>query len=152
MSILSKATSPEIAVEELGHEFTRADIEFEGLDHSGSTYEGRVYLNNVDADAATERTAANGYAGSYYIFGHGGCYGDEGHCDMVLRSPYDPRPPHPLWPTRKVVIATDAIRRALADSKSLTVTVVPVVLSTSDNVPENEAIPKFQSVSVITYQ
>lgn len=152
MSILSKVTSPEITVERLGHDFKRADIEFEGLDHSGSTYEGRVFLNNVEADAATEPTAESGYAGSYYIFGHGGCYGDEGHCDVVPRPPYDPRPPHGLWPTRKVVIATDAVRRAAAASKTLTVTVVPVVLSTNDNIPADETIPSFQSVSVITYQ
>jgi tyrosinase len=152
VSILSKVSSPEIALERLGREFTRADIEFEGLDHSGSTYEGRVFVNNLAADAGTDPSADNGYAGSYYIFGHGGCYGDEGHCDVVPRSPYDPRPPHGLWPTRKVVVATDAVKRAVAAGESLTVTVVPVLMSTTDKVADDEAIPKFQSVSVVTYQ
>lgn len=152
MSILSRVSSPEIAVERLGAEFTRADIEFEGLDHSGSTYEGRVFVNNLEADAATAPSPDNGYAGSFYIFGHGGCYGDEGHCDVVPRSPYDPRPPHGLWPTRKVVVATDAVRRAVAAGDSLTVTVVPVLMSTTDNVPDGETIPKFDVVSVVTYQ
>ncbi|MDQ6804528.1 MAG: hypothetical protein M3065_06085 [Actinomycetota bacterium] len=152
MSILSKVTSPEIPVERLGEDFSRADIEFEGVDHSGSSYEGRVFLNNLDADPATEPSPDNGYAGSYYVFGHGGCYGDDGHCDVVVRSPYDPRPPHGLWPIRKVVIATDAVRLAVAAGKTLTVTVVPVVLSTTDKVPEDETIPNFESVSVITYQ
>lgn len=152
MSILSKVISPEIPVERLGEQFTRADVEFEGLDHSGSTYEGRVFLNNLDASPTTETSVENGYAGSYYVFGHGGCYGDEGHCDVVVRSPYDPRPPHGLWPIRKVVVATDAVRRAVAASKTVTVTVVPVVMSTTDMVPEDEEIPSFQSVSLITYQ
>jgi tyrosinase len=152
MSISVRATSPEISLEDLGEDFARADIEFEGLDHSGSSYEGRVFVNNAGADADTPTTPEAGYAGSYYIFGHGGCFGDEGHCDVVPRSPYDPRPPHALWPIRKVVIATDAIRRAAAAGPTMTITVVPVILSTTEKVPEDETIPKFQLVSVITYQ
>lgn len=152
MAIPIKATSTEIDLAELGGDFSRADIEFEGLDHSGSSYEGRIYINNPDADEDTEATLDNGYAGSYYIFGHGGCFGDEGHCDVAPRSTYDPRPPHALWPTRKVVIATDAIRKAVDDGPTMTVTVVPVVLSTTDMVPEDEELPKFELMSVITYQ
>lgn len=152
MPIAIKATSPEISLEDLGADFARADIEFEGLDHSGSSYEGRVFVNNPDADAATQRTADNGYAGSYYIFGHGGCFGDEGHCEVAPRSPYDPRPPHALWPTRKVVIATDAIRRAVDAGPTMTVTVVPIVTATNEKVPEDELLPRFEMLSVVAYQ
>jgi hypothetical protein len=152
MPVSIKATSSDIDLDDLGADFSRADIEFEGLDHSGSSYEGRVFVNNPDADPATDTTIENGYAGSYYIFGHGGCFGDEGHCDVQPRSTYDPRPPHALWPTRKVVIATDAIRRAAQSGPTMTITVVPVVLSTTDMVPEDEELPKFELVSVITYQ
>jgi hypothetical protein len=152
MPILVKATSPAIALADLGDGFARADIEVEGLDHSGSSYEGRLFLNNPDADAATPTTAETGYAGSYYIFGHGGCFGDAGHCDVLPRVPYDPRPPHPLWPIRKVVIATDAIRRAAATGPTMSVTVVPVLLSTNDVVPADEVLPQFEQISVITYQ
>jgi tyrosinase len=151
MAILSTATSPEIDAADLGTDFARADIEFEGLEHAGSSYEGRVFINNPDADADTETTLEHGYGGSFYIFGHGGCFGDDGHCDVAPRLPYDPRPPHALWPLRKVVIATDAVRRA-ATSGALTITVVPVLLSTTDKVAEDEQIPKFEVVSVITYQ
>jgi hypothetical protein len=151
MPVLSKITTPEIPVEQLSDDFRRADIQFDGLEHSGSSYEARVFINNPQADAATKPTAEAGYAGSYYIFGHGGCYGDQGHCDVRPRGPYDPRPPHGLSPTRKVVIATDALRAAVNKGSTLTVTVVPVVLSTTDKVPEDEAIPTFQWVSVITY-
>lgn len=152
MPIPIKSTSPEIDLADVAPEFARADIEFEGLDHSGSTYEGRVYLNNPDADENTETTLEAGYAGSYFIFGHGGCFGDEGHCDVAPRATYDPRPPHALWPTRKVVVATEAIRRAVAAGSAMTITVVPVVLSTTEMVPEDEELPKFELVSVITYQ
>jgi len=152
MPILIKATSPEIPLEDIGEGFSRADIEFHGVDHSGSSYEGRVFLNNPDAGPDTECSEEHGYAGSYYIFGHGGCYGDEGHCDVKPRGPYDPRPPHDLWPTRKVVIATEAVRRATQGDRGLTITVVPVLTATSDMVPEDEELPKFEMVSVITYQ
>ncbi len=152
MAIPIKATSPEISLDELGEDFSRADIEFHGVDHSGSSYEGRVYINNADADADTQTSDENGYAGSYWIFGHGGCYGDEGHCDIKPRGPYDPRPPHELWPMRKVVICTDAIRRAVDAGPTMTVTVVPIVLETTDRVPEDEELLKFEMVSVITYQ
>lgn len=152
MAILTKATSPDIRFDDVGADFARADIVFEGLDHAGSSYEGRIFVNNPAADADTDTAAEHGYAGSYYIFGHGGCYFDEGHCDVLPRHPNDPRPPHALWPLRKVVIATDAVRLAAAAGPTMTITVVPVILSTSDQVPEDEEIPKFEAVSVITYQ
>jgi hypothetical protein len=152
MPTLNRTTSPEINLAALGDTYSRADIEIEGLDHSGSSYEGRVYVNNTDADQNTEPITKNGYTGSYYVFGHGGCYGDQGHCDVAPRGPYDPRPPHGLSPTRKVVVATDAIRQVAAKKEPLTVTVVPVGLSTTDNVPEDEQLPNFQAVSVIAYQ
>ena len=152
MPILSRTTLPEIDAGELGEDYSRVDIEFEGVEHGGSSYEGRVYVNNPEADADTERTPEQGYAGSYYVFGHGGCYGDQGHCDVVKRSPYDPRTPHGLLPTRKVVIATDAVRRATASGASLTVTVVPVLMSTTEKVPDDEALPDFKAVSLISYQ
>jgi tyrosinase len=152
MTILMKSTSPEIAVSDLGEEYTRADIEFEGVDHSGSSYEARVYLNNAEAGPDTEPTADNGYAGSFHVFGHGGCYGDQGHCDVVPRGPYDPRPPHGLSTTRKVVIATDAIKQAAAGEGKITITVVPRVTGTTDKVPDDEVIPRFRLASVITYK
>jgi hypothetical protein len=152
MSIPVKATSPEISLDHLGNDFSRADIEFDGLDHSGCSYEGRIFVNNEDADADTPTTAETGYAGSYYVFGHGGCFGDEGHCDVAPRSPYDPRPPHGLWPIRKVVIATDAIRRAADAGPTMKVTVVPVITATTDKVPADEIVPRFQLVTVLAYQ
>jgi hypothetical protein len=149
---LKRLTSPELPSDTLGDDFARADIEFEGVEHSGSSYEARVFLNNPEANAGTETTPEAGYAGSYYVFGHGGCYGDEGHCDIRPRGPYDPRPPHGLLPTRKVLIATNAVRKAKGENSVLTVTVVPRLMSTTDRVREDEVLPHFQSVSVITYQ
>jgi hypothetical protein len=153
---MTVVTSTPIDATALDTAFTRADIEFHGLDHASASYEGRVFLNKPDATELTPFDAPE-YAGSYFIFGHGGCLGDVGHCDVIERRPFDPRPPHPLTPTRKAVIATDAIRRALEgaageNAKELTVTVVPVILSTTPRVGRPDALVKYDQVQIITYR
>lgn len=153
---MTVVTSTPIDATALDTEFARADIEFHGLDHASASYEGRVFLNKPDANESTPLHAPE-YAGSYFIFGHGGCLGDVGHCDVIERRPFDPRPPHPLTPTRKTVIATDAIRRAFeglegANTTELTVTVVPVILSTTPRVGRPDDLVKYDQVQIITYR
>lgn len=136
----------------LAGDFTRADIEFHGLDHSGASFEGRVFLNNPDADESTERTPDNGYAGSFNIFGHGGCYGDAGHCEVPAeRRAYDPRQSHPLIPETKVVIATEALQRAAAQGEDITVTVVPVITGRTEQTDTDDVL-KFDHLSIVTYK
>ncbi len=144
-------TSTPIPTASLDAEFTRADVEFHGLDHSGASYEGRVFLNRPAADAHTPY-AVSEYAGSYFIFGHGGCLGDPGHCDAKPRRFYDPRPQHPLTPTVKVVIATAALRRAKAGAEAITVTVVPILLATNRAVGEPADLVQYEQVRIVTYR
>jgi hypothetical protein len=108
--------------------FARADLEFHGLGHEGDSYEGRVFLNAPEADLATPTESDSGYAGSFYVFGHGPCYGDEGHCEVPSGPihPFDYRRPHPLYPQVMVLPITEALRRLIqAGASRLTVTVVP---------------------------
>ena len=99
-------------INKLENRFKRADIEFHGVDHSGASYEGRVFLNNPNANRTTIKTAPNGYVGSFYIFGHGGCYGNEGHCEVHNeRRPYDRRPSSPLTPAVQASNSDRAITR-----------------------------------------
>jgi len=150
-------TSDPISVEAtpLAGDFTRADIEVYGLDHSGESFEGRVFLNNPDADESTDLTLDNGYAGSFYIFGHGGCFGDVGHCEVSgQRRAYDPRQSHPLLPQTKAVRATEALRRVAAQGEDIKVTVVPV-LAPGIEQPDTgdiEDVLKFDHVSIISYK
>ena len=125
-------TSQPISLAEIPmEEVSRVDIEFEQVDHSGASFEGRVFLNNPEADENTEPSPENGYAGSFFIFGHGGCFGDEGHCDVGIEPrPYDPRDPrrsHPLLPVKMSVEATEAVRRTVSEGEDITVRVVPVI-------------------------
>jgi tyrosinase len=143
--------SSKIPLQPLAKTFHRADLVFDGVDHSGASFEARVFLNNTGATAKTATTTQNGYAGSFHIFGHGGCFGDVGHCEVRgLPRPYDPRPAHPLTPARKVVIATDAIRRAVAKGKQMTVTVVPIVRAVTPETDDQDVL-KFEKISVRTY-
>jgi hypothetical protein len=150
--VSNRYTSPEVRLDKLDRDFTRADIVFEDVDHSGASFEARVFLNNPDADENTEKTLESGYAGAFHIFGHGGCLGDdENHCAVHPRRPYDPRPAHPLTPGRKVVIATDAVRRALEQGDTATVTVVPILLSLTEKTG-SENVLQFKQVVIISYR
>jgi hypothetical protein len=134
--------------------FTQADLILTGVEHAGPSYEVRLFLNNPTATADTPRTAEHGYAGRFTIFGHGGCFGDEGHCDVQTSAdPTDLRRPHPLTPLTTYVTVTDALRRLLAGGDTLqTVTLVPVsaMPRQADRKPAPELL-KFADVSLHTY-
>src|SRR5919201_6293347 len=55
-------------------EFSRADLQFRGVDHSGPSYEARVFLDNPAAKPSTPTTEDQGFAGSFHVFGHGGWF------------------------------------------------------------------------------
>src|SRR5258708_4839683 len=128
----SKIHSPEktISVKRLPPKFSRADLVFHGVDHSDASYEARVFINNPGANEKTPMTEENGYAGKFSIFGHGGCFGDVGHCEINMkRRDFDPRLSHPLQPIKKTLVATPAIQRAVNSGADIKLTVVPVVMS-----------------------
>jgi hypothetical protein len=126
----------------------RADLVFYDVDHSGASYEARVFLNSPDADADTPRDDPS-YAGSFHIFGHGGCFGDAGHCEVPAeRDPFDFRPPHQLVPASKTVVITDAFKRIIAPhDKTMTVTVVAAAPGDTPN-----DVLQFETVRLLTYQ
>lgn len=145
----------QVDLSRLGNRYKRADLHVCGVDHSGPSYEGRVFLNHPEADENTSRTPDAGYAGSFYVFGHGGCYGDEGHCEIpAKREPYDLRTPHPLLPEDHHITITDSLRRIeQAGTTELIVTVVPVVRDAPEYIPaEMVSDPlKVERVSIVTY-
>lgn len=145
-----KYVSKDIPCDSLKKPFRRADLIFDGVEHDGPSFEARVFLNNEKADAKTPKDPKNGYAGTFHIFGHGGCFGDVGHCE-VRDTPrrYDPRPAHALTPARKVLIATEALREA-GKGKAMKVTVVPIVRSESLE-GKYDNVLKFEKISVVTY-
>lgn len=138
-------------VKRLENPFIRADIEFEGIDHSGASYEGRVFLNNAEANQNTPKTSDNGYVGSFYVFGHAGCYGDAGHCEITKEQrPYDYRPSHPLTPAYKRLIATEKVRELGKNTDKFIVTIVPI-LARGIRTTDVEEIIKLEKISITTY-
>jgi tyrosinase len=136
-------------------ELSRADLVFYGVDHSGPSYEARIFVNNPNADADTERAAEQGYAGAFTVFGHNGCFGADGHClpDQRSTDAFDVRAPHPLRGLTKTVIATDAIRRAIVEPETQAVTVTLVAVTPDDGFPKAGPEPgRFDYVRLLTYE
>jgi hypothetical protein len=146
-------TSKPIAVP--AREFLRADLIFNAVDHAGPSYEARVFVNNAKADEETPLDVSAGYAGSFHIFGHGGCFGEAGHCDVPVEPlhAFDRRPPHPLTPHRKTVIATEAIKEALAAGAKadITVSVVAIPREAPGLQAPNADPLKFERLTLATY-
>jgi hypothetical protein len=131
-------------------EFYRADLHFHEVEHRGGSYEGRVYFDAPEAGPETGRDPQAGYAGSFYVFGHGPCFGDEGHCDVPSGPihPFDYRPPHPLNPQLMPVTVTEALKKVAEKGKSeFHVSVVPV---TAKGEPAGDVL-HFKELSLITY-
>ncbi len=132
-------------------DFARADLEVGGIRDIGSSYEGRVYINNPDASAETGRDDPS-YAGSFHVFAHGGCFGAEGHCDVPdQRRLFDYRPLPRTIRMKKRVKVTDALRSAAVAGGPLQFTIVgvPVGGSAPD---EAEGILDIKRMSVVTYR
>lgn len=130
-------------------DFYRADLEFYGINHFRPSYTAHVFFNDPDV---TEKTASEGrpsYAGSFSIFGHQTCSGDEGHCDAHehLRR-FDDRPSHPLTRAFKRVLVTDALRRVQSEGEDLTIT---VVVSTDPSVDLAESVLDFTGMQLSTF-
>jgi tyrosinase len=138
-----------------GEPYYRADLEFHGVDHSKASFEGRLFINNPDAGPDTP-TDDGSYAGSFWIFGHGGCAGDEGHCEPVAeRRAFDFRPEHQLTTVSKRVMITDKLRALVQPGRDFTVRIVPYVRpELAGPLPANLVtdILKLDRVDLHTYQ
>ena len=136
--------------------YLRADLAFHGVDHSQASFEGRLFINNESAGAGTAADDANGYAGSFWIFGHGGCAGAEGHCEPPQeRRAFDFRPPHQLIPVSKRVIVTGRLQGLVAPGADFTVRIVAVVRAAhAATLPGNLVtdLLRLDRVDLVTYQ
>jgi hypothetical protein len=115
--------------------FSRADLVFYGIDHSGSSFEAQILFGNEPA-------------GVFFIFGHGGCFGDVGHCDIPEHiDPFDLRPPHQLLPATRIVTVTEHIRRLVqAGERAVPVTVVARTPGSRSN-----KVLQFDTVRLLSY-
>lgn len=147
-------TSASINVDFAGpeHRVIQIDLELDGVYHGEASYEGRVFLNNAAATAATPRALESGYAGSFHVFGHGGCLGDPGHCDINdhNREALDLRPGHPLTPITVRVNVTNTLRAIASTTPAVSVTIVPVI-SAANELCDTETVLRFAGMRFVAY-
>jgi hypothetical protein len=149
----NKFTSPEMYLEynEDENEFYQGIIEFYGLDCTGPSYEGRVYVNNPNADENTPMDEKSGYVGSYCIFGNDGCWGDKGHCEAKLQRKYDSRVHSHITPQYKFVDATKVLKKCAKSKSKFTVTVVPQI-GRDQNMSDTKDVVKCQRIRATCYE
>jgi hypothetical protein len=135
--------------------YLRADLEFHGVDHSKASFEGRLFINQPDAGPDTP-TNIDSYAGSFWIFGHGGCAGDEGHCEPAAeRRAFDFRPEYQLTAVSKRVMITGKLQALVQPGQDFTVRIVPYVRpELAESLPANLVtdILQLDRVELLTYQ
>jgi hypothetical protein len=123
-------------------ESRRAELVFRGVEQAGASFEGRVFLDNPDANEATLKTAGNGYAGSFHVYGYGDHPPPALAAQKMRRGAAGPA----VAPIEKRVNVDAAVlRTALERSDELTVTVVPVPADPGGPVPERP----FETVEVV---
>jgi hypothetical protein len=145
--------SDPMTLEKPGKGMYRVDLEIYGLDHGGASYEGRVFVNNRDANQGTPKKDEYGYVGSFNVFAHGGCFGDLGHCDISPdKREYDLRPTHPLTQMFTRIVITEPMRKQLEkDTKIFTFTIVPVVKGGDPSMCDFENVLKFDRLSLVSF-
>jgi hypothetical protein len=114
--------------------FRRADLIFDGVGHTGMSYDVRIFLNNPQADADTPADPNAGYAGKFSVFGHGDCFGEPGHCSTAgaptardaVSMAY--ARPHPMAGHERIVTITEGLNAVLrgSDTGLETITLVPI--------------------------
>lgn len=137
-----------------GVAIARADLTFYGLDHSGPSYEARVFLDRPDATADTPLDDP-GYAGSFGVLGHGGCFGEEGHCQVrPAVTTFDRRMPHQLVPAVRVLTCTGHITRLVAERRATVAVTVVAVVRDSPLADEAAAgdLPRIDQIALHTYE
>jgi tyrosinase len=134
-------------------DFRSADFEVGGIRHTGSSWEGRVFVNNPDATAETGRDAAAGFAGSFTVLGHGGCFGAEGHCDAPKeRRRFDNRLLARAIRMKKRVDVSEPLRSAARAGGEIQFTIVAVPAGGPAASGEPEGILDVKRLSVVLYR
>jgi tyrosinase len=131
-------------------DFSSAYLEIGGIKHTGSSWEGLVYLNNPDATLATGADATAGYVGSFHVFGHGGCFGAAGHCEAPHeRRRFDNRPLNRAIRMKKRLEVSAALRTLSTPDLQFT-----IVARVTDGIPglDPEGVLDVKRLSIVTYR
>ena len=129
----------------------QVELRFHKVKHPKTSFEIRVFLNQPDANAGTPTENNPHYAGSMYVFGHGECGGDAGHCEppVAERGVFDLRPPHHLTPMELTLDASDAVSQIAKSGSTADITVTLVAVDHKGKQIDKPGID-FESMSIGT--
>lgn len=145
--MVERFTSEALELPPADRHFERADLLFYGLDHSGASFEARVFIDQRGVGSGAD-AGHRAYVGSFFILGHGGCFGDIGHCDIpTARDPFDLRPAHQLEPALRILTVTDAVRGLL--ERGLETAKVTVVAQAAGRAAND--VLAFERIRLATY-
>lgn len=130
--------------------YVRADLEFFSINHFRPSFTVHLFFNDDTVDETNYQEDRPTRAGSFSIFGHDVCTGDEGHCagEGPWRR-FDRRPSHPLTRAFKRVTVTDALREAVAEWEDLVITAVVVAVPSE---MEYERLLECEGVQLVTFE
>jgi len=145
--VVERFTTDPIELPPAERPFARSDLIFYGLDHSGPSFEARVFIGPRGVGGAAD-ASHRAYVGRFFIFGHGGCFGEVGHCDIPSDpDPFDLRPSHQLEPATRILTVTEPLRELLERGvEAAKVTVV----AQSEGRASNDVLA-FERVRLATY-
>jgi tyrosinase len=129
----------------------KVELRFHKVKHPKNSFEVRVFLNQPDANASTPIEDNPHYAGSLFLFGHGECGGDTGHCEppVAPRGAFDLRPPSHLTPMDLSLDASEAVAAAAKSAGAAPVTVTLVAVDHKGKQIENPGLD-FEGISIAT--
>lgn len=108
-------------------DYTGAHLEIYGIDHYRPSYYALVFFDDPELTPDNASEERDSYVGSFAIFGHARCYGDEGHCDPPAGSRrFDPRRSHPLTKAFKRVDVSDGLAKVASgkDGRDVRISIV----------------------------
>jgi hypothetical protein len=113
--------------------FSRADLELYRINHFCPSFVAHVFFNDDDVDIENASEDRPSYAGTFALLGHQRCVGDEGHCDVPTEARrFDDRPSHPLTRAFRRVVVTEALRRTLAETAEVSITIIVTARADED--------------------
>ncbi|MEA2719621.1 MAG: tyrosinase [Candidatus Eremiobacteraeota bacterium] len=120
-------------------EFHRAEIRFEGLTPPKNSFTVLVFVNDTKANGKTKTYGNPHFLGAQGFFGHGRCFGDEGHCDPKPRDIFDLRPKHHYDPIKVRLNVTRPLRALLRAGEKLDDSPVTLVVidAKGNEIPES---------------
>ena len=143
-----------IGVKHLAPEtFKKAHLEIYGVDHFRPSYRCLIFFDDTEITCNNASRDRESYAGSFTIFGHSTCYGDEGHCNLKEgQRRFDLRRSHPLTKAMKRVDVTDALRRVAKYADKIDIVIVAITYDEENTTEPEGYLFSCEGLQLVTFQ